>query len=254
VGGGVTGFSEGDRVCAAAIPGPLGSFAEYVIAPAANVGRLPENVSFSAGAGIGHAGIVAWRALVDHGDIEPQDSCLIHGGSGGVGHLAVQLASVHSATVITTSSSTERRNHLEELGADFALDYEGNLRENIEVAAPEGLDVIVDAYLNQYLELDLATLAKHGNIIGVEFAGTEAGTAEFSQFHTRLGNWNEASLQWVGVPNAPDVAHILERLGALVANGNITVEVGGTYDLSDVSSALHDILNEEYTGKLIIEP
>lgn len=254
IGEGVTEFAEGDRVCAAAIPGPLGSFAEYVVAPAANVGKLPESVSFAAGAGIGHAGIVAWRALVDHGNLEPRDNCLIHGGSGGVGHLAVQLANVHNATVLTTSSSAERRDRLEELGADAALDYGEKLRDGIETAAPAGVDVIVDAYLNQYLELDLTVLAKHGNIVGVEFAGTAGGTAEFSQFHTRLGNWKEANLQWVGVPNAPNVSHVLERLGGLIADGDLTVDVEATYDLSAAEQALHDIFNKEYVGKLIVEP
>ncbi|WP_165872072.1 quinone oxidoreductase family protein [Natrarchaeobius halalkaliphilus] len=255
IGSEVEGFTIGDRVLGAEFPGPTGANAEYVASSPAFLAPLPEEVSFEAGAGIGHVGITSWRSLVDHAALEPKETCLIHGGGGGLGPIAVQLADRIGGRVVTTSSSPDRRDELERLGAEVALDYRrDDLQEAFLEAAPGKANVIIDGHLNNYFEFDLEVLARFGRIVCIEFTGDEGGEASFSQFHTRLGNWKEARLHWVGAPNAPDVSDVLGRLAALVASGDVEVPIAKTYSFDEAADAHQAMIDSDYFGKLILEP
>ncbi|HEY8507191.1 MAG TPA: NADP-dependent oxidoreductase [Steroidobacteraceae bacterium] len=100
----------------------VGSYAEYVLANVKSIARKPKNVSFDEAAGIGVVGETAWRAIVTVGDVKPGQRVLIHGGAGGVGSSAVQIAKARGAHVIATASA---RNHdfLRSLGAAEVIDY-----------------------------------------------------------------------------------------------------------------------------------
>jgi NADPH:quinone reductase-like Zn-dependent oxidoreductase len=107
VGDGVEGFSEGDPVFGTGIGSQqYGGYAEYAAVPTDRLVRLPEGVDTVAAGGAGVAALTAWRALVDHAELQVGDRCLIHGGSGGVGHAAVQVAAAAGAQVITTDSKS----------------------------------------------------------------------------------------------------------------------------------------------------
>lgn len=255
-GEGVERLSVGDRVIGAGLYGrPMGSYAEYTVIEESNVGLLPDDVSFEVGAGVSHNGVTAWRSLVDHAQLTPAEWCLIHGAAGGLGHIAVQLADVLGARVIGTSSDPDRRATLRDLGADVTLDYSSDsFAEEITSTAPAGVDVILDGFLDHYFELDLEVLAKYGRIVCVEFSEEEGGVASFSQRHTQMGNGKEASLQWVGMGNAPDVAGVLEKLADLVSAGDIEIRIADRFELDDATGAHRRLANGDYFGTLLITP
>lgn len=256
VGPGVEAFAPGDRVHGATLGGrDAGTYAEQITAPVADVARLPAGVSFDEGAAIGHVGVTAWRALVDHGDLEPSKTCLIHGGSGGVGHVAVQLAAATNAFVVGTSGSETRREAVRKLGADVVLDYtDESFDEAVSDAAPDGVDVVVDAHADEYLGLDLSVLAAGGTIACLEFATETGGTAALSQRHARIGNWNEATVQFVGATNAPNVRRVLRQLTDLVDRDRLEVTIADRCDLDDAAAAHARLESDRFVGKLVLQP
>lgn len=123
LGPGVTRFDVGDRVFGMPrFPAPGATYAQYATAPSRQLARIPEGVPFEHAGAIPLAGLTAWQALVDTANVGAGDRVLIHGGSGGVGHLAVQIAVARGAEVWATASAA---NHsaLRELGAHHLIDY-----------------------------------------------------------------------------------------------------------------------------------
>ena len=126
VGPGVTELKPGDEVYyTPEIHGnPLGSYAEYNVAPARIMAKKPKNLSFEEAAAIPLAGGTAWEAVIRRIRIRPGETILIQGGAGGVGSFAVQFAKAAGARVLATASR-EHQETLRELGADAAIDYAG---------------------------------------------------------------------------------------------------------------------------------
>jgi NADPH:quinone reductase-like Zn-dependent oxidoreductase len=116
VGADVTHVTPGDRVYTRVGVGRDGAYAEYVVAPAADVVAQPASVDHAHAAAIPHAILTAWQAVVEVAQLAPGQTILIHGAAGGVGHLAVQLAKLRGATVIGTASVNIA--FLRELGVD----------------------------------------------------------------------------------------------------------------------------------------
>lgn len=145
VGDDVDDYQVGDRVFGVVTKPYLGdgSFGEYVtVSTAVGLARLPESVDFVEGAALGLAGVAA-LAAVDAGGLEPGQSVLIVGATGGVGSQAVQLANHAGAHVIATASSEAERTLVTDLGAATTVDYHGDVAAAVREARPDGVDVII---------------------------------------------------------------------------------------------------------------
>lgn len=125
VGPGVTGFAPGDKVYsfATGIGGKPGALAEHMAADARMVAPMPASLSFDEAAAIPLVMVTAWFCLVDMIDLAAGDTVLVQGGTGGVGHVAVQLAKARGARVFATCGSDEKCRLAEELGAEKAYNY-----------------------------------------------------------------------------------------------------------------------------------
>ncbi|GAA0299750.1 NADPH:quinone reductase [Halarchaeum salinum] len=248
VGPGVTAWEAGDRVFGTGIGASgQGSYAEYTAADAGTLAALPAGVSFAEGAAIAVVGVTAWRALVDHAGVEPAETCLIHGGSGGVGHVAVQIADAAGATVTTTASEAYH-DRLRTLGADTVLDYRrDDLADAIvEAGAP---DVIVDHRLNDYFGLD-ADVAAHGARL-VALGNTEPAATLPDVPGARA---KELTVSLMSMYNTPDIGRVLGRLAGLLADGRLAPEVARTYALNEAAEAQRAVVEDSVFGKLVIEP
>lgn len=250
VGDEVTEFDVGDRVHGAGLGGEYpGAYAEFVQAPIDQVAHLPDAVSFTEGAAMSHVGVAAWQAVIDHGNLEPADTCLIHGGGGGVGHIAVQLAANVGATVVTTEADPTTREQLEDLGADNTLDFRRNdLKDAVlEVGRP---DLIVDYFLDQYIHFDVEVAAHDGRISVLEYSTEVDGAATLDQNVLRMGLLKDVTIQLVGIFNG-DISDVLSRLTDLYVRGDFSVEVAKTYELVEAPAAQRDIVEEVHLGKLV---
>ncbi|WP_262177546.1 NADPH:quinone reductase [Haloarcula laminariae] len=248
VGQGVTDLSVGDRVYATGLGnGRPGTYAESCIAPADFVAPLPESVSEVDGAALSLVGMTAWQVFVHHAGVEPAETVLVHGGSGGVGHVAVQLAKTMGARVVTTASETYH-DRLADLGADVTIDYHADDLEERIVAAGEPA-VILDTFIDEYLQTNANVAAQNARIVGI---GNRTEQASFDAIGAAKGK--ELSYQFMTMYNTQDKHEVLSRLAALADRGEVLPEVHRTYDLADAADAQRAVMDESFLGKLVLEP
>lgn len=230
VGMDVPEFSPGDRVAAYARKDFVhgGTYAEYVSLRAADVARVPEGVDFDQAAGLPLVGLTALRTL-EQLELSSQDTLLIHAASGGVGHIATQLAVQAGVTVIGTASE---KNHekLRALGAT-PVTYGEGLEDRVREIAPEGVTAVAD-FAGGVLEQSRAVLTPGGRLASI----LDGGFLEHG-----------GQLIWV----RPDAAR-LEHLLGKVAEGKLTVQIDSTYPLEQAAEAMRRNM-EGSSGKVIID-
>jgi len=239
VGDGVEGLSVGDLV-AGVIPGmdlgpATGSFTEQVALPARAVTRVPDGVGPEQAAVIGLAGIAASDAL-DALDVQPGETVLVSGATGGVGSIATQLAVVAGATVIGTARPGAEQEYVRSLGAAHTVDYTGDLTTAVRAIAPDGVDKAL------HFAGDAATVA--GLLrAGGTIASTLGATPE------QLGR-DDITLAAI---MAAATADKLARLLGLVADGKLQVNTEASVPLDRAHEAL-GLFADGTLGKVLITP
>jgi NADPH:quinone reductase-like Zn-dependent oxidoreductase len=250
VGDAVAGASVGDAVVATGLSKDhYGGCAEYVAVPDDRFAVLPSGVDPVAAGGAGVAAVTAWRALIDHAGLEPVETALIHGGSGGVGHAAVQVAAAAGARVVATADPAYH-DRLDELGADTVLDYaRDDLRAAVTEASAGGPDVILDHRLDDYLQFDADVAAHDGRIVGI---GENDPAVGFTNDGVARGK--DLTYQFMSMFNTPNLSDPLARVASLLGTGDLDIEVARTYDLDDVADAQRDVMEDSVLGKLVVTP
>ncbi|MFJ6718248.1 MULTISPECIES: NADP-dependent oxidoreductase [unclassified Streptomyces] len=224
-------YAVGDEVIAYARKDYVhgGTFAEFVSVPVRALAAKPASLDWKQAAGLPLAGLTAYQLLTRLGTGK-DDTVLVHGASGGVGSLGVQIARALGARVIGTASP---RNHdrLRELGCE-PVAYGDGLADRVRELAPEGVDVVAD-FVGGVLDVTRAVLAE---------GGRHASIAD----HTVLG----AGGQWMWVrPDASD----LTELGRLADSGLLTVPVAETFPLARLAAAFELSQAGHTAGKIVIE-
>ncbi|QCJ46419.1 NADPH:quinone reductase [Haloprofundus sp. MHR1] len=246
VGDGVDRFAPGDRVFGTGLGnGMHGTYAEEVAAPAEFLATLPEGASFEDGAALALVGMTAWQALVAHAELEPAELALVHGGNGGVGHVAIQLAETMGARVLTTANP-DYRDRLEALGAETVFDYgRSDLTESVQrVGAPE---VVVDTRMDEYMQFDADVAAQGARVVCLGNSTEQAGLSAVGAAKSK-----DVRFQFMTMYNTPDKAAVLARLGDLLARGEVVPEIEQTYSLDEAGEAQRAVLEESFLGKLVI--
>lgn len=167
VGNGVIGFAPGDEVygCVGGVKGQGGALAEYILADARLVAPKPRSLSMREAAALPLVAITAWDAL-ERSIVGASDHVLIHGGAGGVGHVAIQLAKTLGARIATTVSSAETATLAKSFGADETINYrEETVSAYTErLTAGRGFDVVIDTIGGDNLPNSFAALGYEGRI------------------------------------------------------------------------------------------
>lgn len=171
VGEGVTGFAPGDPVygCVGGVRGMPGTYAERVAADARLLAHRPRDVSAREAAAMPLVTITAWEALYDRANVGEGQSVLIHGGAGGVGHVAIQLAKARGAKVFTTVSSPEKADIARRLGADGIINYR---EERVDaytrrLTQGHGFDVVFDATGGSDIATSFAAARLNGQVVTI---------------------------------------------------------------------------------------
>jgi NADPH:quinone reductase-like Zn-dependent oxidoreductase len=246
-----TDFATGDRVYGTGIGNASlqGGYAEYAAVPTDRVVALPDGVDLAEAGAAGVAAVTAWRALIDHADLGPAEDCLVHGGSGGVGHAAVQIADAVSARVVTTAAP-EYRDHLRELGADTVLDYgRDDLADAVLDATDGGADVILDHRLDDYLQFDADVAATGCRVVGIGENSPDPGFTNDGAARSK-----DVSYQFMSMFNMPDLRVGLRGVAHLMETDRLSIELARTYDLDEAREAQRAVVEDSFLGKLVIEP
>jgi len=228
VGPGVTAFAPGDEVwyTPQIFDGP-GSYAEYHVAAESIVGKKPPSLSHLEAASLTLVGGTAWEALVVRAGLRVGESILIHGGAGGVGHVAIQLAKAIGAKVYTTAREANFE-FARRMGADVVIDYEKE--DYVDAVMREtggrGVDVVFDTIGGDTLSRSADVLAQLGRVVSI---------VDIAQPQNLLQAWGKnASYHFVFTRQHRGK---LDELSALIERGQLRPHVGAVYALADIAQA-----------------
>lgn len=226
VGAGVTRFTVGDRVFGMPrFPERANAYAEYVVAGSREVARTPDSITDIEAGALPLAALTAWQAVVDTLHIGEGDRILIHAASGGVGHLAVQIAKARGAEIWGTASAV---NHeaLRGLGVDHLIDYKS---EQFEEIATE-MDAVIDLVGTDSNPTRSVTSLKRGGKLVVIGASTEIPVQDVLDAAGVTATWMLVE---------PDYA-ALEHIAAMIESGTLRVVIADTRPLDRIDE-LHTI-------------
>jgi NADPH2:quinone reductase len=244
------GFEEGERVVAL-VGG--GGYAEYAVAPAPMVHRIPEGVSDGQALAVLLQGLTAWHLYRTQGRVSEGESVLIQAAAGGVGSLAVQLGRAFGAgRVIGVASSEAKRELVLSLGADAVIDAspEGMAERVIEANGGRRVDVIFEMAGGPVFDESMKALNPRGRCVTYGIASREPN-------QVRTGDLMRRSQSVVGfwlMHYLEDMAEPLAELFSLIASGSLRVVEGTTYPLSQARQAHEDMQARKTSGKLLLDP
>jgi NADPH:quinone reductase-like Zn-dependent oxidoreductase len=238
IGAGVTRFRVGDEVFGMPwFPRQAGAYAEYVTAPSRHFAAKPAVLSHEQAAALPLAGLTAWQTVVDTIRLQDGDDVLVHGGGGGVGHLAVQIARARGANVFATARA-EQAGLLTKLGAERTIDY----RSERFAEQLADLDAVIDT-TGSNGAASLAALRPGGILVTVPSA-TE-GMDELRRIAA------ERSQRVTGILVEPDPVG-LAGLCHLVEDGHLQVQLSEVFDLERVADAHRLVEGSHGGGKVVL--
>jgi NADPH:quinone reductase-like Zn-dependent oxidoreductase len=227
----VTKFKKGDAVYGYALFG--GGWAEFAVLAENEAALKPQNMTFTGAAAVPMGALTAWQSLIDAAKLSAGQTVLIHGGSGGVGSFAVQLAKARGAKVIATAS-TANQELLKELGADVAIDYTKTRFE--EVA--KDVDVVFDTVGRDTLARSYAAVKKGGIITTIVARPDQAQLDKYG-------------IRGTSISSHPD-GNELAEITKLIEAGKIKPVVSEVIPLSDAVKASKQAETHHTRGKLVL--
>ncbi|MER6669500.1 NAD(P)H-quinone oxidoreductase [Amycolatopsis japonica] len=250
IGEGVEGWRIGDEVCALLAGGGYG---EKVAVPAGQLLPLPAEVELLAAAGLPEVACTVWANVVMHAGLSEGDVLLVHGGAGGIGTHAIQVAKALGATVAVTAGSDERLESCRQLGADLAINYKE--QDFVEVLRAEtgGANVILDNMGAKYLGRNIDALAMDGRLVIIGMQGGVKGELNIGKLMGKRASVFGAGLRSRPLAQkAAIVADVRERLWPLVEQGSVKPIVGQVVPMAEAASAHRALEEGTVFGKVLL--
>lgn len=257
VGAGVKRFKAGDEVygCFGGIVGIPGALADQMEADADMLALKPRSLSFGEAASFPLVAITAWEALVERASIKPNDNVLVHGGTGGVGHIAIQLAKVMGARVSTTVSTSEKAEIARSLGADEVIFYRSETPQDYcqRITQGNGFDTVFDTLGGEVLQQSLKVAKRKGHVVSI--IGYDTYDLTEMHFKALRLDFVFMAISIIHDDGRQNHGQILERLAALIDRGIIQPLIDQRYEFtaSGVSAAHARLESGRAIGKVIIE-
>ena len=224
-----------------------GVHAEYAALPEDNLVPVPDHVDWETAAAAPLVFQTAWRMLISRAELEPGESILVLGASGGVGHAAVQIADYTGAEVYATASTDQKLEYAREIGADHTINYASDdfAAEVLEMTGGRGVDVVVDHIGAATWQDSLKALTKGGRV--VTCGATTGGSPE-----TDINRifWNQLEIIGSTMATPAETKEVLD----LVWEGEMEPRIREVLPMSDIQRA-HEIIEErEGFGKVVVKP
>jgi NADPH:quinone reductase-like Zn-dependent oxidoreductase len=234
VGGKITKFKVGDPIFAYVSLDNSGGYAQYALVTEREAAPKPRSLTFVEAAAVPIVALTAWQALIDTAKLKSGQTVLIHGGSGGVGSFAIQIAKARGAKVMATAS-TANQDFLKQLGADVAIDYTKQKFEDIA----KDVDIVLDSIGKDTLARSYGVVKKGGIIVSL------------------VARPNQTELEKHGIrgealsvdPNSDE----LTEIGKLIDDEKIKVIVSQTFPLSEAIKAQQQVATGHTRGKIVLK-
>lgn len=247
-------FQLGDEVCALLAGG---GYAELVAVPVGQVMRLPIGMDLVVAGSLPEVACTAWSNLVNVAGLTEGQTVLIHGGAGGVGSHAIQLAKSLGATVAVTAGTDDRVQWCLDLGADIGINYndEDFVEHVIKATADttKGANVILDNMGAKYLERNVSALANDGKLVVIGMQGGIKAELNIGQLLGKRGAVFATSLRSRPLTQKAQICHeVSDTVWPLIANGKVDPIVSGELPIQEVNEAHSIVENEHPRGKVIL--
>ena len=252
LGEGVDAWSVGDEVCALLAGG---GYAEKVLVPAGQVMPVPQGVDLVTAGALPEVAATVWSNLFMIAGLQPGETLLVHGGGGGIGTFAIQLAHALGARVITTAGSQEKLDACRGLGADVTINYK--MQDFVEEVAKAtdgvGVDVILDNMGAKYLPRNVEALATEGRLIVIGLMGGTKGELDLGQLMRKRAAVIATSLRARPVEEKAAIcASVVEHVWPLVADGSVKTLVHTTLPLEEAREGHRIMESSDHIGKIVL--
>ncbi len=253
IGDGVEGWQVGEAVCALANGG---GYAEQVCVPQGQVLRLPEGFPLDQAAALPETLFTVWSNLYMRAGVQPGERLLVHGGSSGIGSMAIQLARLMGQHCSVTVKNQAKADYCRSLGADDVIVYpEEDFVEHIKALTQgHGVDVILDMVAGAYVPRDLACLAVDGRLVIIAGQGGSEATINTSRLMVKRQTITGSTLRpQSDAQKAAIAANIEERVWPAIIEGRVRQPIHACFDLEQASEA-HALLEQgEVMGKIVLK-
>lgn len=249
IGPDVTGWQVGDEACALLAGG---GYAERVVVPAGQLLPVPDGIDLVTAAALPEVACTVWANVFMIANLQPGERLLVHGGAGGIGTFAIQIATALGSEVYATAGSEEKLELCRSLGATRAISYRDE--DFVEVLKEAGgADVILDVMGAAYLERNVSALATQGRLVIIGMQGGVKGELNVAALLNKRGAVIATSLRARPIAEKAAIcASVAEHVWPLVAAGTVRPMVTEEFTLDRVADA-HRLMDEGgHSGKILL--
>ncbi|WP_405711108.1 NAD(P)H-quinone oxidoreductase [Streptomyces xanthophaeus] len=252
IGPGVAGWSVGDEVCALLAGG---GYAQRVAVPSGQLLPVPAGMDLVTAAALPEVVATVWSNVFMVAGLRPGETLLVHGGSSGIGTMAVQLAKAVGATVAVTAGGPEKLARCKELGADILIDYREQdfVAELRAATGGAGADVILDIMGAKYLARNLDALAVNGRLAVIGLQGGVKAELNLGALLAKRAAITATSLRARPLDEkAAIIAAVREHVWPLVETGRVRPVVHATFPMAEAAEAHRVLESSAHVGKLLL--
>jgi putative PIG3 family NAD(P)H quinone oxidoreductase len=243
----------GNTVCALT---PGGGYAEYCAAPASNCLPVPKGLSLAEAAALPENYFTVWTNVFDRGRLRAGESFLVHGGAGGIGITAIQLAKAFGATVYTTVTGSDKIDAVKKLGADEAIDYQKQdwAEEIRRLTGKQGLDCILDMVGGEYVGKNLKLLKTNGRLVQIAFMQGSRVELDCMPILTRSLTFTGSTLRPRSIEEKAAIAQaLLKNVWPLLEVKKVGTLIHKVYLLEEVQKAHELMESSAHIGKIVLK-
>ena len=254
LGEGAAGWRVGDACCALTAGG---GYAEYCTAPTRQCLPVPAGLDLADAAGLPESFFTVWTNVFERAALAPGESLLAHGGGGGIGTTAIQIAAAFGHRVFTTAAGPEQCAALERLGATRAIDF---TREDFaavikEATGGKGVNVILDIVGGDYIARDIACLARDGRLVQIAFLKGSKAEIDLMPVMLKRLTITGSTLRVQSVERKGEIAEALrQRVWPLIEEGRIRPVIFTRLPLADAAEGHRIMQDGAHLGKILLLP
>ncbi len=248
----VDDWAVGDQVCALLAGG---GYAEKVLVPAGQLMPVPAGVELVTAGALPEVACTVWSNVFMVAGLRPDETLLVHGGAGGIGTFAIQLAHALGARVITTAGSEEKLEVCRSLGADVTVNYkEQDFVDEVKKATDgAGADVVLDNMGAKYLARNIAALTTEGRLVVIGMQGGTKGELDLGLLMRKRGAVIATSLRARPVSEKAAIcAAVVEHVWPLVEDGSVRTLVHTTLPLDQAGEGHRIMEASDHVGKIVL--
>jgi NADPH2:quinone reductase len=256
LGDGVTGWAQGQEVCALLAGG---GYAEYVAVPAPQVMPVPSGVDLVTAAGLPEVACTVWSNLVMTAGLQADQTVLIHGGGSGIGTHGIQVARALGARVAVTAGSAEKLDRARALGADITINYrdEDFVDRIRDATAGAGADVILDIIGAKYLDRNVDALAADGRVVVIGLQGGAKGELNLGKLLPKRAGVIATALRGRPVDGPAGkgaiVDEVVTHVWPMIADGRVRPVIGAVLPIEQAADAHKRLESGDVIGKVVLQ-